>query len=79
MNGYIKIAVFNFQHEYAVLQLLLEQADIRFFFQNETALGVMPFYANAIGGIILKVHPDDVVEAHQIIDDFKARENLHTV
>lgn len=79
MNGFIKIAVFNFQHEYAVLQLLLEQAGIRYFFQNETALGVMPFYSNAIGGIILKVHPEDLIEANQILDDFKARENLRTV
>lgn len=79
MNGYIKIAVFNLQHEYAVLQLLLEQAEIRFFFQNETALGVMPFYSNAIGGIILKVHPEDLEEAQQIINNFKSRENLRTV
>jgi hypothetical protein len=79
MNGYIKLAVFNFQYEYAVLQLLLEQADIQFFFQNETALGVMPFYANAIGGIILKVHPEDVIEAKEILANFNARENLRTV
>ncbi|GGE35369.1 DUF2007 domain-containing protein [Psychroflexus planctonicus] len=79
MNGFIKVAVFNYQHEYAILQLLLEQAEIRFFFQNETVLGVMPFYSNAVGGIILKVHPEDLEEAHQIIDDFKTRENLRTV
>jgi len=79
MNGYIKIAVFNYQHEYAILKLLLEQAEIQFFFQNETALGVMPFYTNAIGGIILKVHPEDVVRAEKIIQDFKSRQNLKTV
>lgn len=79
MNGFIKVAVFNYQHEYAILQLLLEQAEIRFFFQNETVLGVMPFYSNAVGGIILKVHPEDLEEAHLIIDDFKTRENLRTV
>lgn len=76
---YIKIAVFSFQHEYAVIQLLLEQEGIRYFFQNETALSVMPFYSNAMGGIILKVHPEDVQKATKIIDDFKTREYLHKV
>lgn len=79
MNNYIKLAVFNFQYEYAVLQLLLEQAEIRFFFQNETALSVMPFYANAMGGIILKVHQEDIEKADKIIQDFKSRENLRSV
>ena len=79
MQSFIKIAVFNFQYEYAVLQLLLEQEGIRFFFQNETALGVMPFYTNAIGGIILKVHPKDVDDANQILDNFETRKNLHSV
>ncbi|GGE13185.1 DUF2007 domain-containing protein [Psychroflexus salis] len=79
MQSFIKIAVFNFQYEYAVLQLLLEQEGIRFFFQNETALGVMPFYTNAIGGIILKVHPEDVDDANQILDNFETRKNLHCV
>jgi hypothetical protein len=79
MKSFIKLAVFNFQHEYAVLQLLLEQEDIRFFFQNETALSVMPFYGNAIGGIILKVHPEDFNRAKEIVDQFKDRENLKLV
>ena len=79
MKAFIKLAVFSFQHEYAVLQLLLEQENIRFFFQNETALGIMPFYGNAIGGIILKVHPEDFNRAKEILDQFKAGENLKLV
>jgi len=70
MLDFVKIAVFSFPHEYAVLQLLLENENVRFFFQNETAIGVMPFYSNAIGGIFLKVHPDDVDIAKAIVKKF---------
>lgn len=79
MNLFVQIAVFNFQYEYAVLQLLLEQADVRFYFLNETALSVMPFYAHALGGIILKVHEEDVDVARKIVDDFRTSEYLRKV
>ncbi len=80
MLDFEKIAVFSFPHEYAVLQLLLEKEHIRFFFQNETAIGVMPFYSNAIGGIFLKVHPDDVEAAKAILSSFNdASTNLKIV
>lgn len=70
MLDFKKLAVFSFPHEYAVLRLLLEKKDIRFFFQNETAIGVMPFYSNAIGGIFLKVHQDDLDKAKVILRTF---------
>lgn len=70
MLDFVKIAVFSFPHEYAVLRLLLEKEGVRFFFQNETAIGVMPFYSNAIGGIFLKVHPDDEQRAKLILTNF---------
>lgn len=72
MTNYIKIAAFTYPHEYAVLKLVLEQNEIRFFFQNETVIGVVPFYSNALGGIFLKVHPDNVEEAKRILTDFKS-------
>lgn len=72
MNNFLTIAVFTYPHEYAVLKLLFEQAEIRFFFQNETAIGVVPFYSNALGGILLKVHRADIDQARQIIDDFNS-------
>ncbi|EMY82686.1 hypothetical protein pgond44_01150 [Psychroflexus gondwanensis ACAM 44] len=43
MNEFIQLAVFTYPHEYTVLKLLLEKEDIRFFFQNETVIGVIPF------------------------------------
>lgn len=81
MLNYVKIAAFTFQYEYAVLRHLLEQEEIRFFFQNETAMGIMPFHHNALGGIYLKVHPEDVKKAEDILDNFKNQRDdfLHIV
>ncbi len=70
MNDFVKIAVFTYPHEYTVLKLVLEKNNIRFFFQNETVIGVIPFYSNALGGIFLKVHPNDVEMAQAILQDF---------
>ncbi|NJW53794.1 DUF2007 domain-containing protein [Salinimicrobium oceani] len=70
MKDFITLAVFTYPHEYSVLKLLLEQERIRFFFQNETMVGVFPFYSNALGGIKLKVHELDKERAQHIIDTF---------
>jgi hypothetical protein len=70
MNNLVTLAIFTYRHEYAVLQLLLEQENIQHFFQNETMIGVFPFYSNALGGIQLKVHPLDVDRAREIINSF---------
>lgn len=72
MNKFVTIAVFTYPHEYSVLRLLFEQAELRFFFQNETAIGLVPFYSHALGGILLKVHPNDIEQAKEIIDSFNA-------
>lgn len=79
MTNFVKIAAFTYPHEYVVLKLLLEQEQIRFFFQNETVIGIVPFYSNALGGIFLKVHPEDVSEAQKILDAFKNENPLHSV
>lgn len=70
MTDFIKIAIFTYPHEYTVLKLVLEKNNIRFFFQNETVIGMIPFYSNALGGIFLKVHPNDLEQAKAILRDF---------
>lgn len=62
-----------------MLQLLLEQSAIRFFFQNETIIGIAPIYARSNGGIFLKVHPEDVEKAQLILQDFYSGRNLKIV
>lgn len=70
MKNFVTLAVFTYPHEYAVLKLLFEQEHIRYFFQNETMIGVFPFYSNALGGILLKVHLADIDKAREILDSF---------
>lgn len=79
METYQTIAVFTYPSEYAVLKLELERQGIRFVFQNETVIGVLPFHSNAFGGIRLQVHQADVEKAMAILDDFKRRNLLHIV
>ena len=72
MEKFITLAVFTYPHEYQVLKLILEQEAIQYFFQNETMVGVFPFYSNALGGIHLKVHRLDLNRAQEILDSFNS-------
>lgn len=69
METFQTIAVFNYLHETIVLKHLLEQEEIPYFFENEITLSVVPMYTLALGGIKLKVHPNDFEEVQQILDN----------
>lgn len=79
MKDYKAIAVFTYPSEYTVLQHLLQQQGIRFVFQNETMISVLPFHSNAIGGIRLMVHKDDVTKATEIFNNLNDPSQLHIV
>lgn len=79
MERFETIAIFTYPSEYAILRLLLEQEDIRFVFQNETMIGVLPFHSNAMGGIRLKVHPEDLETALHILDKWKGTSHLKII
>ncbi len=79
MKHFKTIAIFSYPAEYAVLQLLFDQEEIRYFFQNETMISVFPFYSNALGGIRLQVHIDDVAQAEEIIKNLDHLSNLKIV
>jgi hypothetical protein len=79
MKHFKTIAIFQYPAEYAILQLLFEQEEIRYFFENETMISVFPFYSNAIGGIRLQVHLDDVAQAEEIIANFNSSSDLKIV
>ena len=79
MKDFKTVAIFTFASEYSVLQHLLEQAEIRFFFQNETMISVLPFHSNAFGGIRLKVHPQDIEKAKTIIFSLEDDSHLSVV
>ena len=67
MEDFKTLAFFSNSSEYIVLAHLLEQAKLRFIFQNETIISVLPFHSNKHGGIKLRVHPDHVTQAKKII------------
>lgn len=79
MIDFKTIAIYTFPSEYAVLRLLLDQAQIRYMFQNETMIGVLPFHSNAFGGIRLKVHSEDIEKATKIITELDGGSHLKIV
>ena len=79
MEDFKTVGIFTFTSEYNVLQHLLEQAEIRFIFQNETMISVLPFHSNAFGGIRLKVHPQDIEKAKVIIFSLEDDSHLSVV
>jgi hypothetical protein len=79
MENYQTIAIFTFPSEYVVLQLLFDQEGIKYVFQNEMMISVLPFHSNAFGGIRLKVHPEDIEKAKKIINQLNDPSKLKIV
>ncbi len=79
MKDFITIATFTYPNEYAILRLLLERENISFFFENETMIGVFPFYSNALGGINLKIHLKDKKRVLKIIEELNTNSHLRIV
>lgn len=80
MNRFRCIATFTYPHEYLILKLKFDEVFLRYHFQNETLIGLLPFYSFALGGIKLMVHPEDVSIAKQIIDSLNDKSsNLRIV
>jgi hypothetical protein len=79
MENYKTIAIFTYPSEYTVLKHLLQQRNIRFVFLNETMISILPFHSNAIGGIKLNVHKEDVIIAKEIIDNLNYSSRLNIV
>jgi len=75
MKDFIVVAVFTYPFEYAILKMVLEEEGIRYVFENETMVAITPFYSNALGGIKLKVHRDDVKATIAIIKDLDEKES----
>jgi len=73
MKDFETIAIFNFSYEIVILKHILDQEEIPYFFENETMLAVAPFYSAALGGIKLKVHPNDFETVQEILDNLNNR------
>ncbi len=79
MKKFVIVKTYTYPFEYAVLKHLLDQERISYFFENETMIGVFPFYSNALGGINLRVHPRDKQKVLQIIEDLNTNSHLTIV
>jgi len=79
MEDFITIAVFSYQHEIEVLKHMLDREGIAYYFENETSLSVMPMYSIAMGGIKLKIHPNDAETVKAILDRLDDKSNLKIV
>lgn len=79
MKNFVIVKTYTYPYEYAILKLLLEKEGISYFFENETMIGVFPFYSNALGGINLKVHKKDKEKVLQIIKDLNTDSHLRIV
>ncbi len=69
MTEFITVATFNFAHEITILKSILDHEGIPYLFQNENLISVDPLASFAYGGIQLKVHPNDVAQVKEILDN----------
>jgi len=76
MEDFKTIATFNYTHEIVVLKHRLDQEEIQYYFENETMTSVVPFYSNALGGIKLKIHPNDFERVQNILDELNSNLNI---
>lgn len=79
MEHFVTAAVFTYPHEITILKLLLDEAEIPYAFDNETMTGIFPMYSQALGGIRLKVHHDDLETVKAIIRTLEENNGLKIV
>lgn len=79
MEKFITVATFNYVHEIAILRHRLEQEGIRHYFANETTATVAPMYSFALGGIQLRIHPNDLIAVQNILREFESNNDLKIV
>jgi len=79
MSEFVTVAVFEYPHEITVLKHLLDQSELQYFFENETMMNIVPMYSQALGGIKLKVHPNDVETVREILKNLSSDSNLKIV
>ncbi len=59
MEKFITVATFHYPHEITILKHRLAMEGIAHFFENEEMINLASMYSLALGGIRLKIHPED--------------------
>ncbi len=79
MEEFVTIAIFYYPHEIVILKHLLDDAQLHYYFENEMMTTIAPMYTQALGGIKLKVHPNDIETVKEILDQLNNESNLKIV
>ena len=79
MERFITIAVFDYIHEIEILKHRLDQEGLQYFFENEIMSSFAPMYSTALGGIKLKIHPNDIKTVKSILHEMRYDNNLRIV
>lgn len=79
MEEFVTIAIFYYPHEIVILKHLLDDAELHYYFENEMMTTIAPMYTQALGGIKLKVHPNDIETVKEILDQLNNESNLKIV
>jgi len=79
MKHFVTAATFSYPYEIAVLRHLLLGAGLNFYFENETMATVVPLYSQALGGIKLKVHHNDLDTVKEILKGLDTGTHLKIV
>ncbi len=79
MEAFKTIAVFSYPHEIVVLKHILDQEGIQYHFENEAMMNIVPFYGTALGGIRLKIHPNDFEVVQSILKELEDNNDLKIV
>ncbi|MFT7251884.1 MAG: hypothetical protein ACI9FW_001635 [Flavobacterium sp.] len=79
MQAFITIAIFDYIHEIEILKHRLDQEGIQYYFENELISSIVPMYTTALGGIRLKIHPNDFVLVKSILQEMRYDNNLKII
>ncbi|WP_026708782.1 hypothetical protein [Flavobacterium frigidarium] len=79
MERFITIAVFDYIHEIEILKHRLDHEGLQYFFENEIMSSFAPMYSTALGGIKLKIHPNDIETVKSILHEMRYDNNLRIV
>lgn len=79
MENFITIAVFDYSYEIELLKHRLDHEEIRYYIENDSHSSIVPMFSWSMGGIRLKVHPNDQNAVQRIIDELKGGHHLRIV
>jgi hypothetical protein len=79
MKTFVTLAVFDYTHQIEIIKHRLDTEGFHYFFENEIMSSFAPMYSTALGGIKLKVHPNDFENIKSILQEMKYENNLRIV